>query len=97
MSDNPEQGIDISHEPGQQRFSAMVEGHQARVDYVLAEPVMRITHTVVPEEIGGRGIAGRLVKAALEHARAQGWKVRPECSYADAWMEKHPEYAGLRA
>ncbi|MCE7901584.1 MAG: N-acetyltransferase, partial [Gammaproteobacteria bacterium PRO9] len=32
----------------------------------------------------------------LEFARSQGWKVRPVCSYAVAWMNRHPEYAGLR-
>ena len=47
-------------------------------------------------EIGGRGIAGQLVRAALEFARGQGLKVRPECSYADAWMRKHPDYDTLR-
>jgi predicted GNAT family acetyltransferase len=58
---------------------------------------MAITHTIVPPEIGGRGIAGALVQAAVEHARAQGLKVAPHCSYADAWMRKHPQYGDLRA
>ena len=51
----------------------------------------------VPEAIGGRGIAGELVRAALDHARAAGWKVRAECAYSDAWIGKHPEYEALRA
>ena len=25
------------------------------------------------------------------------WKVVPQCSYADGWMHKHPDYADLRA
>jgi predicted GNAT family acetyltransferase len=58
---------------------------------------MVITHTIVPAAIGGRGIAGDLVRAALEHAKAQGLKVEPRCSYADAWMRKHPQFEALRA
>jgi predicted GNAT family acetyltransferase len=52
---------------------------------------------VVPAAIGGRGIAGRLVRAALEHARAAGLKVVPRCSYVADYLDKHPEYADLRA
>ncbi len=43
---------------------------------------MLITSTSVPDVIGGRGIAGLLTLAAFEHARSQGWKVRPVCPYA---------------
>jgi predicted GNAT family acetyltransferase len=97
MSDSPGTAVNVVHEAGQRRFSAEVDGHHARVDYELEAPVMRITHTVVPDAIGGRGIAGRLVRAALDHARAQGWKVQAVCSYADAWIGRHPEYTDLRA
>ncbi len=88
----------IQHDPARQRFSTEVDGHAAWADYVLdpAGAVMAITHTPVPAEIGGRGIAGALVQAALEHARVQGWKVEPQCSYADAWMRRHPEFDSLR-
>jgi hypothetical protein len=56
---------------------------------------MTITHTGVPAEVGGRGIASALVQAALETARGEGWKVLPACSYAVAWMQRHPAYADL--
>ena len=66
------------------------------VEYAIAGQVMTVHHTRVPEAIGGRGIAGILVRAALDHARNHGLKVRPTCSYADAWMRRHPEYEDLR-
>ena len=56
-----------------------------------------ITHTVVPLAIGGRGIAGDLVKHALDFARSEGLKVLPQCSYAADYIRKHPEYADLAA
>jgi len=89
----------IQHDPALQRFRTEADGHLARLDYVLDPHAARmiITHTVVPAEIGGRGIAGQLVQAALEHARAQGWSVDPQCSYADAWMRRHPAFDALRA
>ncbi|MDO5505985.1 MAG: GNAT family N-acetyltransferase [Pseudoxanthomonas suwonensis] len=89
--------IDIGHDPDARRFSALVDGHTGYASYQLEDGVMTIDHTIVPREIGGRGIAGALVKAALEHARAEGWTVRPTCSYADTWMRRHPEYEDMRA
>ena len=87
----------ITHDAGSRRFTTNVEGHEAHVEYADQDGTMAITHTIVPSAIGGRGIAGDLVKAALEHARAQGLKVAPHCSYAAAWMDRHPDYADLRA
>ena len=84
------------HEPERDRFSITEDGQLAVVDYTIADGVMTIQHTRVPEAIGGRGIAGILVRAALDHARNLGLKVRPDCSYANAWMRRHPEYEDLR-
>lgn len=85
----------ISHHPIPGRFMAEVDGHQAYLDYEMDGAVMHITHTIVPEAIGGRGIASKLVRAAFEQARQEGWQVRPLCSYAAAWAAKHPEQADL--
>ena len=90
--DNP-----IQHDAKARRFNTVVDGVTGYVEYELAGDVMTITHTIVPPAIGGRGIAAALMKAALEHARNQGFKVDPECSYADAWIRRHPEYEDLRA
>lgn len=87
----------IHHDPSAGRFTTRIDGETGRLDYETDGSVMRITHTVVPAAIGGRGVAGRLVRAALDHARTAGWKVRPECSYASAWIDRHADYADLLA
>lgn len=89
--------IDVVHHPVSSRFITELEGHQAHLDYQLVDGQMHVTHTLVPGEIGGRGIAGELVRVALDFARAEGLKVKPLCSYADAWMRRHPAYEDLRA
>jgi predicted GNAT family acetyltransferase len=87
----------IRHDATRQRFDAEVEGHAAHLEYRLKGNVLVIAHTEVPEAIGGRGIAGKLVRAAVEYARDAGLKVAPVCSYSSEWMDRHPEYADLRA
>lgn len=87
--------MDIRHDPDQQRFHATVDGHEAEVSYEWDDGAMAITHTLVPEAIGGRGIAGDLNRAAFDHARREGLRVRPLCTYAAAWARRHPDYADL--
>jgi uncharacterized protein len=58
---------------------------------------MVIDHTGVPPEFEGRGIAARLVNAAIADARDQGFKITPVCSYVVAQFRRHPEWADLRA
>lgn len=86
----------IHHDAFTHRFSTEVDGQTAYVEYEPGAGSIAITHTIVPPEIGGRGIASELVRFALEYAREQGLKVDPQCSYADTWMRRHPEFESLR-
>lgn len=89
--------MDIRHDPDQQRFHATVDGHEAEVSYELEDGLMLVTHTGVPQAIGGRGVAGELNRALFDHARREGLKVRPLCAYAAAWVKRHDGYADLVA
>ncbi|MBC8056758.1 MAG: N-acetyltransferase [Rhizobiales bacterium] len=87
----------IEHLPALGRFQTVVEGETCVADYRLADGVMTVTHTEVAPQLEGRGIAGALVQALLDHAQANGLKVRPMCSYARTYMQRHPETAALLA
>lgn len=86
----------VNHDAAARRFTTEVEGQRAVLDYSMSGNVMTITHTGVPPAISRRGIAAELMRAALNSARAAGWKVIPACSYAAAYLAKHPEYADLQ-
>lgn len=88
------------HEQGHRgEYQAHVEGADAIGRLIWSETggVRSADSTQVPEAIGGRGIAGKLVDALIEDARAQGFKVKPACSYVEKAFDRHPEWAGLRA
>jgi predicted GNAT family acetyltransferase len=85
----------IRHLPDQQRFELEFEGETGELDYRLDGAAMAILHTAVSPAIQGRGMAAALTGAALDHARAAGWKVRPRCSYAHHYFQRHPENADL--
>lgn len=80
----------IDHDLVAQRFATRVDGFEAFLDYTLANRVMIITHTAVPPAIGGRGVAAELMRAALQAAQSAGWTVNPTCSYAAAYLRRHP-------
>jgi uncharacterized protein len=52
-----------------------------------------LVHTEVPEVWGGHGIGGRLVRAALARAKADGLTLVPWCPYARRWLKEHPDEA----
>lgn len=89
--------LEIVHRPEMGRFEAIVDGLRCEAEYQLAGQVMRMTHTGVPRQLEGRGIAAALVNAALVWAREQGYKVQPLCSYVQVYMRRHPQWQDLLA
>ena len=89
--------LTISHNAAASRFECTVDGQLSVADYQLHDGVMLMTHTGVPAALQGRGIAAALVATALAHARSQGWRVKPLCSYVATWMRRHPESLDLLA
>jgi len=87
--------ITIQHDAALGRFSAQVHGHLCVCDYRLRDGVMFMTHTEVAPELEGQGIASELVRAALAHPREHDLKVRPLCSYVQAYVRRHPEVQSL--
>jgi len=95
------EGVTISrHQDGTTgEYHAHVPGsdHIGRLTWVERNGARVAEHTLVPPEIGGRGIAGQLVDALIDDARSEGFKVVPVCSYVVKAFEKHPEWADLKA
>ena len=81
-------------------YHAAVPGSEAigRLTYQRRDDdVLVADHTLVPPEIGGRGVAARLVEALVADARTEGNRIVPQCSYVEAAFRRHPEWADLRA
>lgn len=61
------------------------------------EDVRVATHTIVPKEIGGRGVGTRLVERMVSDAFRKGFKIEPKCPFVAAKFDEHPEWADVRA
>jgi hypothetical protein len=91
----PQVPVAVAHNQAAQRFEVVVDDLLCRADYERDGDTLRFHHTEVPPALGGRGIAAALVRAALDHAQANGLHVVPACSYVRTYMQRHPETHAL--
>lgn len=79
------------------RFETVQDGHTAWLSFArLPDGNLAYEHTIVPPALGGRGLGGKLAQHALDWAAAQNLKVRPDCSFVQTYIERHPQYQPLR-
>lgn len=86
----------VSDNRERRRFELPVGDQVVFADYRRRPSEISITHVEAPVNLRGSGAAGRLMQGMLDQVRAEGLKVLPLCSYARAWMQRHPEYEDLR-
>ena len=87
--------ITIRNNPERLRFEVL-DGDTAigQAAYVDDGDGRRIFyHTVIDEEYGGQGLAGRLAARALDETVAAGLKIVPVCPYIKSYLEKNSRYA----
>ena len=83
--------LKINNNPFASRFEAPVNGGVAVLDYRIQGDTIFLLYVKVPPQEQGRGIAGRLSRAALEFSRASDLKVVPQCPFIATYMRRHPE------
>lgn len=95
------EGVTITRHDGgaSGEYHAHVPGsdHIGRLTWVAHNGAHVADHTLVPPEIGGRGVAARLVEALVADARENGFKIEPMCSYVAVAFQRHPDWADVRA
>jgi predicted GNAT family acetyltransferase len=94
MSDNSAASAVVDN-PARHRFELAVEDQVAFANTHRQPGHWTITYVEAPPALRGTGAAGRLMRGVLDLARAEGVTVTPQCGYARAWMQRHPEYADL--
>jgi predicted GNAT family acetyltransferase len=77
--------------PEESRFVYREHGAEAELVYRRNGKRFILVHTGVPDELGGKGLGGMLVEAALDRAKQEGLTVVPWCSFARGWLQRHPD------
>jgi predicted GNAT family acetyltransferase len=77
-------------------FLPLPDSDPARLTFVETGPNhIAIDYSWVPPSYRGRGVALKLIKRAVEDARAQGFRITPLCGYVAAEFRHHPEWADV--
>jgi Predicted acetyltransferase len=78
----------IEHQPEAHRFVVKLPEGEARLEYSLQSRWVNITHTWVPSELRGRGVADSLMQACQQWCLQEGFQLVATCSYAVRWLER---------
>lgn len=90
---------DVTDEQRFEQGFASPVGDEALVfcDYAVRGDTRALLHVEADPALRGTGAAGKFMESLAEHARAEGLKLQPVCSYAVVWMRRHPQYGDLLA
>lgn len=90
--------MNIIHDTINQRFEVTLDGISAYLSYqVIGADIWDFHHTIVPSELGGRGVGSALAQFALDTAQTQHKKIIASCSFVAHYINKHPQYQPLLA
>lgn len=87
--------IDVINNEKDGRFEVHLDGQVAYAEYRRTGRGILFPHTEVPTAFEGKGIGGRIARAALDWARAEGQQVLPTCPFIAGWIRRHPDYHEL--
>jgi predicted GNAT family acetyltransferase len=83
----------VVHERKYQQFSIALGEDDAELAYSVPESkVLDFTHSYVPESERGKGLAEKLVVAALHFAKENDHKIIASCPVVASYLERHPEF-----
>lgn len=77
------------------QYEFHLEGLIPRIEYIKAKDNIYLTHTEVPKELEGKGIASILVKMALEDIKNKKLTLIPLCPFVAMFIKRHPEWRKL--
>lgn len=80
------------------RYVIAQNGEEAELVYTITSPELIVAvHTGVPDSFKGTGAGMALVTRLVADARAEGFKIVPQCPFVNAQRLKHPEWADVFA
>jgi uncharacterized protein len=87
--------LEVIHVPAKNRFETSIDNQLSKLDYLLDEDTIVMTHVGVYPEHRGQGVAGKLVEVALNYAEENSLRVIPMCPYVAVYIRRHPQYIDL--
>jgi predicted GNAT family acetyltransferase len=88
--------IEVADAPDRERYELSIDGALGGFTAYRTRPgLIAFIHTEIDEHLQGRGLADRLIRFALEDARARDLAVLPFCPFVKGFIERHREFETL--
>lgn len=93
-----ESGSKFSYNKERKRFELQVGDITAFVDYIINKKgTIYLTHTEVPKEAEGRGLAKQLLEHVFEEIEKRELELVPICPFVKAYLQRNPDWKRLLA
>lgn len=80
----------VTDNTSRSQYEMDVGGQTVFARYRRQDDATLILHVEAPPSLRGTGAADRFMHGLMALAAQQGTKLVPVCSYARAWMARHP-------
>lgn len=87
----------LVHNLDESKYEYHIDGHIAYITYDNQNGNMHLTHTIVPKELAGKGLAKTLLEDVLQEIKQANKKAVAQCSYIVKYQEKNPQANDLFA
>jgi len=86
---------ELINNESEHRYEFQIEEFIAKIEYIRSGEKIYLTHTEVPIELEGKGIASSLVKKVLADIQEKGLKLVPLCPFVNAYIRRHSEWYSI--
>jgi predicted GNAT family acetyltransferase len=77
------------------QYQIQIDEYSARIEYILAQDKIFLTHTEVPKQMVGKGVGSVLVKMILQDIEKHDLTLVPLCPFVAMYIKRHPEWLKL--
>ena len=77
------------------QYELKVDDLTPRIEYIIAQDRIFLTHTEVPKQLEGKGIGSYIVKKVLEDIKENNLTLVPLCPFVALYLKRHPEWKSL--
>lgn len=89
--------LKVEDAPERSRYEVSVDGKAVGFSayHLLEDGVLALPHVEVDPAFEGQGVASALMRESLDDVRQRGLKIVPICPFAQAFVERNPDYRDL--
>lgn len=86
------QSLELVRNAEKERFEMHVDNQLAVIEYKQSPTAIYLTHTEVPLQLEGKGVASAIIEKALAYIQQANMKLVPLCPFVAGYLKRHPEW-----